>query len=353
MRQPVRTRVIAASALLLLAAACQSTDPEVTPTDNAASSPQGTNPAGQPTTAEPPAVEGEFEIGPGDFFLDDPRVGLEALASYTATLTVSFDGTADGSRRTWSKTYRLQHTSQPPMSVLTIEASGDLSAPDPRVLAEVSGASYELGVDGTCSSRPLNTEDSALALAAPAGHLPALMGAETAGSETMNGVAASLYTFDERAMLESGGPLTEGQIWIAADAGYLLKYSRTTTADAAYFGDGLDGTMTWDYGLSEVDALTSLELPGGCQLDAPIMAGATNVLVLARYAGFDTQSSIPDVIAFYKQEMPGLGWAVTSEPFNGEDTAIVEFGKDDLVITLVITISENGHRVDLALGSGD
>jgi hypothetical protein len=343
-------RLVAAPVLILVTAACQSTGPVGTPTGSAASTPPGT--VGPVTTGEPSVLEGEFEIGDGDFFLDDPRVGLAALASYTESLTVAFDGTIDGQPGAWSMSYRMQHTAQPTVSVLTITASGDAETPDPGVLAEADGTAYQLAADGTCSGLAMDPEQSILALSEPAGQLPGLMGAVDAGPATENGIATTRYTFDARAMLESGGPVTAGEIWMAADAGYVLKYHRTTTADATYFGDGLDGTMTWDYGLSDVNGLASIELPGGCQLDAPIMPGASNVFVDGRYAGFDTQSSIADVIAYYKGQLPGRGWAVKAEPFKSDVTAVVEFGKGGQVITLIVTTRENGRRVDLALTSG-
>jgi hypothetical protein len=246
----------------------------------------------------------------------------------------------------------LQHTSEPAVSVLTIEASGDTQAPDPQVVAEADGASYELGADGRCSSRSIEPGGSIVEFREPASLLPSLLGAETAGSEPANGVSADHYTFDGRSLLESGGPTTAGEIWVASDGGHVLRYARTTTADAAYFGDGLDGKMTWDYGLSDVNALDSVTLPDACRIDAPLIRGATDVLLLPRYTGFDTQSSIAEVISFYEQELQTRGWTVSSEPYKDGVTAIVEFGKDDQVLTLIITTTESGLRVDLALGSG-
>ncbi len=364
--------VLAAAASMLIAAACQPAGPVTTPVGATVSPPPGTasprpetvppeptatttaeaSPSESPEmtpTAQPSALEGEFEIGPGSFFLADPHVGLDALASYTETLTVSFDGTANGQARTWSKSYRLQHTAQPTVSALVIEASGDAETPDPAVLAEAAGAAYQRSADGTCSGRPLDPANSIVVAREPAGLLPALMGAEEAGSETANGVAANHYTFDGRAMLESGGPVTTGEVWVASDGGYVIKFLRSTTADATYFGDGLPGKMTWDYELTDINQPGPIVLPAGCQLDAPIMGDSSNVLILPRYAGFDTASSVADVVAFYKQQMPSIGWAVKSEPFEGSDRAAIEFSKGAQVTTLIVTTTENGTRVDLAL----
>lgn len=344
---------LAAGAFLLVA--CGSSAQTTTPF-GATSTPPVTLPPGAtattPSTETPtPLASGvavELEIGPGSFFLADPRVGLDGLTSYTETLTVAFEGTADGQARSWTKTYRLQHSTQTAVSVMTIEASGDAEEPDPGTVAEADGFAYQRNADGTCSRLPRDPENSAVGPREPANLLPGLMGAEETGTETANGVPASHYTFDERAMLEPGID-TQGEIWTATDGGYVVRFLRSTSAAADYFGDGLAGTMTWDYELTEVNALPAVALPAGCQIDAPIMAGASNVIVLSHYAGFDTQSSVADVIAYYEEQLPALGWTVRSEPFIGDDRAVIEFAKDDQVLNLLITPGENGQRVDLVL----
>ncbi len=303
---------------------------------------------GATTGAQASGLEANVEVGPGSFYLSDPQVGLAQLASYTETLTVSFAGTADGQSQTWSRSYRLQHTAQPSASLVTVEVTGDTSPPDPRFVAEAAGTAYQGDVDGTCSGRSVDPADSIVARYAPAGLLPGLMGAEEAGAELANGVTANHYTFDERAMLDTGADST-GEIWVAIDGGYVVRFLLKTTADAAYFGGGLAGTITWDYQLIDVNAVSAVALPEGCQLDVPIMADASNALVLARYVGFDTASSVTDAVAFYKQQLPSRGWQLKSEPFKGADRAVVEFAKGSQVLNLLVTTTESGTRVDLTL----
>jgi hypothetical protein len=337
---------------VLLTAACESSAPPATAATGAPTESGTPTQSGTPS-AQPSIAGVDVETGPGTFFLSDPRVGLDALASYTATLTVSFDGTAAGQARTWSSVSRLQHTAQPPASVLTIEVSGDAKIPEPAVVAEAAGAAYQLGADGTCASQPAEPENSILAFREPIAQLPGLVGAEAAGSEPLNGVAADHFTFDGRATLEAGAGTTTGEIWIAADGGHVLRFVRTTTADATYFGEGIAGTMTWEYVLDDINSLTSIALPAACQLGVPIMAGATNVIVLPLYVQFDTQSSIADIAAFYADQLTANGWAAGAEPFQGDDRAAIEFVKGSQSLYLLITPGENGRRVDLALSPSD
>ncbi len=34
-----------------------------------------------------------------------------------------------------------------------------------------------------------------------------------------------------------------GEMWVASDGGYIVKYLVTTKGDANYFGEGIDGTL--------------------------------------------------------------------------------------------------------------
>jgi hypothetical protein len=311
--------------------------------------PEGTPTAEPPQTPQPSVLLGDVELGPGTFFLPDPRTGLSDLSSYKETLNVSFEGTKDGQPHHWSKVYVFTHNKEPAGSLLTIDSSGDAVPEDPDALAEASGAFYESRPDGSCTGNPIEPENSAIAFQEPAGLLPGLLGAEEAGSEAVNEVAASHYVFDERAMAEAGRAETDGEIWVAADGGYVLKYVRTTTATAAYFGDGVAGTITWDYELAEINQPQEIVLPPGCQVDAPTMPDAVNVLILPDWMGFDTPSSVADVTAFYQEQLPDQGWTISSDPLVGEGNSLTMFAKGADVLNILVNTGDNGTRVDILL----
>ena len=233
--------------------------------------------------------------------------------------------------------------------MLTFEVTGDAEPPDPKMLAEAAGAAYVGGADGACTGRPLREGDALLATKHPAALLPGLLGAEEAGSDTTNGVAAGHYTFDGRALLEAGGPVTSGEVWVATDGGHVLRFLRTTNADAGYFGGGLAGEMTWDYELTDVNTLTNVAMPDGCQLDTPVMDDALNLLILPEYLGFDTPSSVADAMQFYQVQLSAEGWAVAADPTVSDDTAVADFTKSDKVVHVIVTTTDAGTHVDLAV----
>src|SRR5690348_6872619 len=75
----------------------------------AAATPSGGLTPGGPTPTA--ALSSELTVtqtltfGPGPFTLGDPRVGLADLASYTATLTITFEGTVKGQAAKWARLY--------------------------------------------------------------------------------------------------------------------------------------------------------------------------------------------------------------------------------------------------------
>jgi hypothetical protein len=292
---------------------------------------------------------GEIDLGPGPFYLAEVRIGLADLTGYRQELTVTFDGTRDGQPQQWTKSYVFQHNQSPPESLMSVEVTGDADVPDPVAMAEATGASYAARADGTCQGTQLDVESPA----ALASLLPALMGADEAGSASIDGVEARHYTFDERAMAEAGRVTTTGEIWVATEGGYVVRFTRTTHGDAGYFGGGTDGTVTWDYQLSGIGQPQEIVLPSSCRLDVPIMPDATNTLVLPRWAGFDTSSSASDAAGFYGEQLPVGGWAQQGETISDSGLEVRTFARDDEVLTVMVTTRDTGTHVDLVLGNAE
>jgi hypothetical protein len=304
-------------------------------------------------TEAPHAKEqSELVLGPGTFYLPDPRVGLAQLSSYKETLTVTFDGTQAGQPQGWSTTYLMLHTNEAPADLVTIESTGDIPAADPVLIAEVEGAAYQVREDGKCRVKAIDPQYSLMAWFEPAGQLNGLLGAEEAGQETLNGVAADHYTFDERALTLYGIAESTGEIWVAADGGYLLKYLRTTTGRAEYFGEGIEGRMSWEYALTEINRPVDIQLPAGCPpglVAAPRMADASNVRDVPGWLSYNTTSSVADAAAFYRKELPRLGWAPAPASAVGDTGAFLEFSQGNRTMDVIITTGEAGTEVSIVV----
>jgi len=308
------------------------------------------------TTQEPEllSVEADVVFGSGPFNFPDTRAGLADQSSYKATLIMSFDGTRDGQPSQWSKTYVMHTTKEPATLQLTIEKTGDLINPDPVFMAEMDGAAYERRGEDACTAIVIEEGNSLSERLEPAGFLSGVIGAEEAGAETVNDVASDKYAFDERAFGQSGLAQSTGEMWVASEGGYIVKYLMTTTGNADYFGEGIEGTLMWDYELTDVNRPVTIELPADCpagMIDAPLLPDATNVSNVPSMLAYDTASSLSDAAAFYQQQLPDLGWQASGEPAVTETTALLEFTQGDQSMTIIITAGDGGTKVHIVQDS--
>ena len=331
----------------LIVSACQ--PPSGQPAADGASSPA-------PQASEAGPVPLDLELGTGPFFLADPRTGLAELSSYKATLTVTFEGTGAGEAQQWVSTYVMLHSKEPLTRLLTIENSGDIPTADPAFLGEADGSAFEIGTGGKCSVNVIDPEASIIELLEPAGLLSALLGADEVGQEDLSGLTADHYTFDERALMLAGLAESSGEIWVAADGGHILKYVLTNTGGADYFGEGVEGSLTWDYALSEINSPLAMELPAACLeilVSAPRLPDASNVINQPGWLGYETTASVAEVAAFYQEQLPPLGWTPPIESIIADTDAYLAFTQGDQTLEVMIGTGESGTIVDILLSSAE
>jgi len=306
---------------------------------------------GAPAGATPQANPAAVIFGPGPFDLLDPAVGLADLSSYQATLMISFDGTQAGQPSQESHTYVMLVSRESAARQITVDAVD--GNPALFFKAEANGVSYELLEDGTCIASLLEDGNSLAAEWEPSGFISGLIGAEATGSETVNGVTADRYTFDERALGEAGFTESTGQVWVASDSGVVVRYLLTTTAGVEHFGEGVEGSQTWEYNLTSINQLVTTELPADCPgglVDAPLMPDAQNVNRQPGVTIYSSAGNILDCLNFYAEQMPTLGWKVLGEPGVGDTMAVADFIQGDLQMTVIATSAGNGIEVRLMMG---
>ena len=287
----------------------------------------------------------EVTFGPGPFNLLSPTGGLFDLTSYRATLIVSFEGTSGGQAEQWSRTYTMIVTQDPPARQLTIDSSDQ---PDGQTIqAEVNGTFYEWQEGGTCVASAIEAGPSLAEDWEPAGFLDSVIGAEEAGAETANGISSEHYTFDESAFGASGIADALGELWVASEGGYLVRYTLTITAGADYFGEGLEGTLTWDYQLDGVGLPHVIELPEACPpglLNVPLLPNAADVLQLPGVTSYTTTSTLEDALAFYQEQ---VGGQAANPPLRMEDSALFGFTFNDQPLLLVASSDLAGTIIEL------
>lgn len=311
-----------------------------------------------PSTATPESgavsVESNVDFGPGAFDFPDAEAGLAGLSSYKATLTVAFDGTESGQSQRWSKTYVMLATKEPSAHQLAIQKTGANSDPAQAFMAEMDAVAYEQRGEDACSATMIIEErDSLTERLEPAGFLNGVIGAEEAGNETVNDVAANHYTFDESAFGQLDIAESTGEMWIASDGGYIVRYLLTTKGTADYFGEGIEGTLTWDYELTDINQAVTFELPDDCPagiVNVPLLPDASNILNMPGILTYDTSTSVADIVAFYQQEIPNMGWELVGEPTITDTTALLDFMQGDQTMAILITTGDTGTTVHVVLG---
>ena len=314
--------------------------------------------AGGQTSAETPApqeasVELELNLGPGVFFLSDPHVGLTQLSSYKATLIRSFAGSIAGEGQQWEETYVLVRTSDPAASKLTVERTGD-NAFELTFLAEIDEIAYVLDGSGECSAEAVASEIPSIERLDPSGLISVLLGADEAGQEPVNDVAANHYTFDERALGKSGLEESAGEIWVAVDGGHILKYTLTTTGSSQAFGEGIEGSMTWDYTLTDINSPPTMDIPRRCldlMISVPRLPDAYDVSNNPGWLSYKTSANVAEATTFYRQEIPALGWSVVTESTNDPTVSSLEYAREGQSLSLLILEGDEGTSVDILLSS--
>ena len=298
----------------------------------------------------------DMVFGSGSFNLTDTAGGLSDLSSYKATLVLSFDGTKAGQPQQWSRTYVMLATKEPATRQLTIEKSGDTSDPDAIFMAEVNGADYERHGEDSCSASAIEAGNSLSDRMEPASFLGGVIGADEAASETVNDISADHYTFDEHALAQQEVTQSTGEMWVASEGGYIVKYVLTTKGDARHFGEGIEGTLTWDYELTDVNQPVTFKLPADCpagMVDAPLLPDASKVLNLPGALSFHTSTDLEDAVAFYQEQISGLGWTMQDEPVITATTALMNFAQENRTMTVIISVGDTDTKVQIALRSAE
>jgi hypothetical protein len=159
--------------------------------------------------------------------------------------------------------------------------------------------------------------------------------------ENVNGVSATHYrqTHVEGAAL-AGFETYEVNIWIANDGGYVVRETLIAEGKLITMEVG-EGRMEWEYNLLDVNGAVNITPPENCPppvgADFPKMADADGVTTFGTSLTYSTASPIADVVAFYNEQLPGLGWTAGTESTDVAGMATMAFTREGVKATLVIT----------------
>lgn len=283
---------------------------------------------------------GPAPSGSGALDLPQPAVGLEGLVTYRATLIQRFEGEFNGSPHSWEETATLVVNRSVPGRVVTVDHRGAAGATTAYMRAEQGGLSYRRPAGGPCSAVVTSEEGISPAISDPADLLPpAVSAAFVEGPITKDGTPAIHYRLNTSTIDPEGSGEGEGEVWVAEPGGWIVRYALTFRGGAEHFGQGIQGTMNWDYTLGQAGQPLELELPPDCPpglVDIPLLPDARNVRSHPGFLFYDTATPVDEAAAYYLDALPSEGWGERLEPLVAPDLASLEIERQGLHLSLLI-----------------
>jgi hypothetical protein len=262
-----------------------------------------------------------------DYFLPDPTVGLDRLKSYAIDLTISFTGTRDGVDFNYTDTYHqdvnLENNAEFTYSSIT-NPEGSL---EEYVAGNMEDAYYSKSGDGECKVSWGKRAEGYQQLN-PAKMLPPLLAVIKSDPEVINGIQTDHYLLDDKSLAYPSSTNVEGQVWLSQEGGYIMKYLLLIQDEGGFFGDGVKGQQEFTYELSQINALAGPDLPQGCQAVLTSIPTSDDAFDLQRLPGvlaYSSPSAMTQIESFYEQQLPDLGWVLSSSTQLSSDACTMIF----------------------------
>lgn len=285
----------------------------------------------------------------------DPLIGLDALQTYHISFQQDATGSVDGQPYEYHNqvemsrlpgkldfTRRLAGTEEP-SSFLHLISDGQ---------AVYRWADPDQPCQGEIGNLPVDE------ILDPSSFLIPVSSATKIGSETMNQIQTTHYTFDQNGLnISTPKPDVVGELWIADQGGFVVKMSLSMAPPAKTTGKGKEISQNWTYEISQVNSIDAITLPQGCKpvpSEIPVMPDAQETNFASGMLSYITNSQAADVVDLYFNSLPGLGWQ-TDQKNPGSDLVLpvsLMFKKGDQKLTINIDISaQSGLDVNVLINS--
>ncbi len=317
-------------------------------------------PAAAPT--EKPAENTTSNATPEGLDLANVSSGLGDLNSYKASFNMSFEGTDNGQSKTSSFGYTEEFVKEPAAKRTTITGIGSMvgGTPEPNQGSgalesiEVGGKQYSK-IGDICTQVTAESAPQANTMMDPNSIIGSVRGAQRLGTETVNGVPTVHYKVDASNMNVLGYLNSDGDVWVADPGNYVVKYTlqATSTGKESFFGSALgEGTIKWDYEVSDVNQPIDIQPPancGGAAEDIPMMPDAQDQAAMGGMSTYSSPSALKDVIAFYDKEMKAKGWAEQEGTMSTDAMSMKTYTKDGRTVQIIITADSSSDKTSVMI----
>jgi hypothetical protein len=252
-------------------------------------------------------------------------VGLDKLKSYRIRWQSQWSTTESGKTETANWDW-LEEFSSSPEALHWNWKSADVNATSQNSFEawQMGDTTYMVTTDknGQNSCVSYSTGDASQRLSkglfSPKS-LGSLSGARYVGDETVNGISTKHFQYDEKSAALAGFGKVSGEVWVAADGGYVVRDNMHWEGTAGLFGSTATGTGDgqWAWELSNVDqpiTITPPENCGGSAGSIPVMPDAKEKTTLGDTIIYKTAGTPEQVVDFYNQQMTAAGWKLEGEP---------------------------------------
>lgn len=309
-------------------------------------------PAEKPAAATPEALD-----------LAGVTAGLGELNSYKASFKMTFEGTENGQPKTSALSFTEEFVKEPAAKRTVITGFGDMlggstgtPTPDQSSGAiesiEVGGKQYSK-MGNICTQITADSGPQANTMMDPNSIIGGVRGAQRVGNETVNGVPTVHYKIDVSGLETLGYLNGDGDVWVAELGNYVVKYTFQATGTDKFFGGTMgEGTIKWDYEVTDVNQPINIQAPENCSgaaEDIPIMEDAQDQAAFGSMSTYSTPSKFEDVVAFYEKEMKAMGWTEKEGGMSTEGMSMKNYTKDGRTVQIVITGDSSGGKTSVMI----
>lgn len=174
----------------------------------------------------------------------------------------------------------------------------------------------------------------------------------------VNDILTDHYLIVDLKMTNSNLEKANGEIWIAQNGGFIVRFAGIATGESVSVVDGVQGTGTieWDFNLSEVNQIAEITLPETCRLltegginDIPVPENAVEVTKMGSMLSFLVPDEPAKLAEFYRMEMVNVGYQLKEEIVY-ENFYAYTFEKAEETVTLILALGkESGSEATIIL----
>mgnify|MGYP001029513666 CR=1 FL=1 len=299
--------------------------------------------------------------------------GLEKLKSYRTKMSLGVEGLKAGKEYTYTvETLSEYNREQQASRMLTkfsssepMESQGETTGFALAEMVRIGQDSWVRFGKQWVHSRGETTSSDVFALN-PGELVRNLKGVQRVRpDQQVNGIDSRRYRFDERALegVDAGdiGRFTkyQGEVWIAKDGDFVVKYIVEVEGEELYFGtdEGVAGKLRITYEVYDVNKPITIEapasavptLPGFAEGELPLLEDAELQISMERMVAYGTEAAPGDVLKFYQDKLKDLGWKEEGKPTTMGDVVMAQFKKGEYRLSLMASKDEKTGKTNVIL----